>query len=775
MGILSRVLFFEIAASAVLGSLLFIFVLFLQKASQLFSILVNSSATPETVGALFLLLLPATMPLTLPLGAAAGTLIALSRMSSDGEVTALRAAGVPARRLVRPVTLFSLTAMAVTAACSLYITPWANQQSINVINRMGAAQLTAEIQPRVFDESFPQKVLYVDDVLPGQPVRWRNVLLADLTPPEQRQSAATERGAGPSVTLASEAVVVPDPSHNRLQMSLLRSSTYEAGPDPQSYHKVSSPTREQVLEGRPRGEVRAKLYSATPSGELLRLESPPAEARIELHQRFALPLACLLLALCGVPLGVSSRKGGKSAAIVITVFFAFLYYMSLVSLIGLAREGRLAPEVAVWLPNTGFALMAVLLLARLERPGDADFIEWLRGWAMHHWGRLRGAISNGGAPRLPLLANGRRYFLLPQVIDTFVLSGFLFYFLTLLTSFVLLTEVFNFFELLGDTFRNNIPMSELLSYLLFLAPKLIYDAAPVSALVAVLVTFGVLAKNNEITAFKACGVSLHRLALPVFAAGLALSGVLFVFDYSLVTRANIVQDALRDKIKGRPAQTYLSPDRKWIHGTGKRIFYYRYFDPDQAILGGVSVYEYETEPMRLLRHVYAESARWEPRLNTWVFQNGWVRDVREGEDRYRNYQGETATFAEITETPAYFQKEVRTYKQMDYAQLRDYIRELRQSGFNTLPLQVQFHKKFAVPLFVFIMSMLAAPFAFLTGTRGAMTGVGISIGIAIMYFASNSLFEQLGNAGQLPPAMAAWSPNALFTIVGGYLLTRLRT
>jgi lipopolysaccharide export LptBFGC system permease protein LptF len=270
-------------------------------------------------------------------------------------------------------------------------------------------------------------------------------------------------------------------------------------------------------------------------------------------------------------------------------------------------------------------------------------------------------------------------------------------------------------------------------------------------------------------------VSLHRLALPVFAAGLALSGALFAFDYSLVTRANIIQDALRDKIKGRPAQTYLSPDRKWIHGTGKRIFYYRFFDPDQGILGGVSVYEYETEPMRLSRHVYAESARWEPRLNTWVFQNGWSRDVREGEDRYRNYQGETATFAGITEAPAYFQKEVRTYKQMDYAQLRDYIGELKQSGFNTLPLQVQFHKKFAVPLFVFIMSMLAAPFAFLTGTRGAMTGVGISFGIAIIYFASNSLFEQLGNAGQLPPAMAAWSPNALFTLVGGYLLTRLRT
>ncbi len=774
MGILSRTVFREIAASAALGSLLFIFVLFLQKASQLFSILVNSSATPETVGSLFLLLLPATLPLTLPLGAAAGTLIALSRMSSDGEVTALRAGGVPARRLARPVTAFALTAMALTGTCSLWLTPWANQETIRVINQLGAAQLTAEIQPRVFDESFPNKVLFVEDVLPGQPVRWNNVLLADLTPPEQRQSTATERGAGPSVTLASQAVVAPDPENNRLQLSLLRSSTYEAGPDPQSYHKVSSPTREQVLEGRPRGEVRAKLYSATPTMALLREKDPPLEARIELNQRLALPLACLLLALCGMPLGISSRKGGKSAALVITVFFAFLYYMSLVSLIGLAREGRLAAEVAVWLPNAGFALMAVVLLARLERPGDADVVDWVRGWAAHHWGRLRGTIRNGGG-RAPAKLNGRRYFLLPQVIDTFVLSGFMFYFLTLLTSFVLLTEVFNFFELLGDTFKNNIAMGELLRYLVFLAPKLVYDAAPVSALVAVLVTFGVLAKNNEITAFKACGVSLHRLALPVFVASLALSGALFVFDYGIVTRANIIQDALRDKIKGRPAQTYLSPDRKWIHGTGKRIFYYRFFEPDQGILGGVSVYEYETGPMRLRRHIYAESARWEPRLNTWVFQNGWSRDVREGEDQYRNFQGETATFAGIEEDPAYFRKEVRTYKQMDYAQLRDYIAELRQSGFNTVPLQVQLHKKFAAPLFVFIMALLAAPFAFLTGSRGAMMGVGVSFGVAIAYFVANSLFEQLGNAWQLPPEMAAWSPNAAFTLVGAYLLTRLRT
>lgn len=773
MGILSRVLVREIATSSLLGAVLFVFVLFLQKAGQLFSILVNSTTTPGTVGYLFLLLLPATMPLTLPLGVLVGTLIALSRMSSDGEITAMRASGIPARRLMIPVTAFAILAMTLTGFCSLWLTPWSNAETINVINRMGAAQLTAEIQPRVFNESFPNMVLYVGDVLPGSPARWRPVFMADLTPPDQRKGATTETGEGPRVTVAREAVVSVDATHNRLQMSMLDGASYEPGPEPERYYTIGFPKGDQELGAQRRGEVRAKLFSATPTDELLGEIKESLEARIEFHQRLALPLACVLLALTGIPLGVSSRKGGKSAAFVITVFFAFLYYMTLVSMIGLAREGKVGAEIAVWTPNALFAVFALVLLLRLEKPGDHDFVDSIRSWARHHIMRLRGAIESGPGAALP--GTGGRFFLVPQVIDTFVLSGFFFYFVMLLGSFVLMTEIFNFFELMGDVFKNGIAISELLRYLFFLTPKLMYDAAPISVLVAVLVTFGVLAKNNEITALKACGVSLHRLALPIFMACLFLSGLLFVFDHYVVTQANIVQEALRDKIKGRPAQTYLNPNRKWYVGRGNWIYYYKYFEPEQGILGGVSIFQFDKGEFRLSRHVYAERARWEPKLSRWVFQDGWVRDLGKGKDNFRTFKGETATFAEYDEPPSYFLKEVKTYKQMNYQQLDQYIAELGQSGFNTIPLQVQFHKKFAVPLFVFVMSLLSVPFAFLTGSRGAMTGVGVSLGIAIAYFVVNSLFEQLGNVGQLPPEIAAWSPDAMFTLVGGYLLTRLRT
>ena len=80
-----------------------------------------------------------------------------------------------------------------------------------------------------------------------------------------------------------------------------------------------------------------------------------------------------------------------------------------------------------------------------------------------------------------------------------------------------------------------------------------------------------------------------------------------------------------------------------------------------------------------------------------------------------------------------------------------------------------------MPLFALILAMISVPFAFVTGNRGALAGVGVSFGIAIAYWAVIQLFEQVGNVNQLPAALAAWSPDALFSLAGMYLLARMRT
>ena len=92
MRILTRAVFREIMSSALLGTLLFTFVLFLQRAGKSFELLARSASNLETVGYLFLLILPFPLTFALPVGALVGILIGLSRMSSDGEIVGLRAA-----------------------------------------------------------------------------------------------------------------------------------------------------------------------------------------------------------------------------------------------------------------------------------------------------------------------------------------------------------------------------------------------------------------------------------------------------------------------------------------------------------------------------------------------------------------------------------------------------------------------------------------------------------------------------------------------------------
>jgi LPS export ABC transporter permease LptG/LPS export ABC transporter permease LptF len=783
MGILSRAVFREVSQSAILGTILFTFVLFLQRVGKLFEIVVRSSAAPQTVGQLFLLAIPFTLSFTVPLGVLVGVLLALSRMSSDAEITAMRAAGVSSRKVAPPVLAFAVLGMLITATASLWLTPYSISKTTRMLNHLVAEELTADVQPRVFDEDFPNTVLYVGDVIPGALTRWRNVFVADLRPPSERNANSEERSAdAPRITIASDAIAIADIAHNHIQLSMLNETTHEIGKDSTHYYKTSSPRGEQVLDAVKPNEVHAKEYTEMDTVPLYREAylNPKLEpdkriaARIELHQRFALPPACVLLALIGIPLGISTRKGGKSTAFVFTAALAFLYWMGLIAANGLAKQQKLPVGVAVWIPNGIFAVIGLILLIRLELPSSRDWVAIVadRIGATVRW--LQRLMPNAKGAARPA-RRSVRFPLLLQVVDTYVLTSFLFYFALLLASMVLMTHVYTFFELLNDIVKNQISMWEVVTYLFFLTPRLIYDSTPVSVLVAVLITFGVLTKHNEVTAFKACGVSLYRMAVPVLVTCFFLSGGLFAFDHYYLPQADRKQDALRNHIKGRAPQTYLRPDRKWIFGKGNRIYYYKYFDPAQRVMFGVSVYELDPVSFRLSRHIYAERARWERGLRKFIFENGWSRDFTPKGERFQDFTGAATTFSELNEPPEYFLKEVLQDKQMNFEQLAAYIKELQQSGFDTIALQVQFYRKFAVPLLALVMALISIPFSFMVGNRGAMAGVGVSFAIAIAYWSIGKLSEQIGNVNLLPAAIAAWSPDVVFSLAGLYFFTRMRT
>jgi len=779
--LLSRYVFREILTSAVLGTLLATFVIFLQEAaSKLFEVLVNSTnVAPRTVLELFGWAMPPVLPLTIPFGVLVGILIGLGRMASDGEITAMRAAGVSSRRVILPVLVFAGLGMALAAFASLRLAPLSMRETARIIQELAETQLSAQIEPRVFNEDFPNKILYVLDVGPGPVVKWNHVFIADVTPPAQRQSGMRDKAVGPLITVAREAIAVSDPHHNRIELTLHDYSTHEMGKDMVA-NDTTAPLGTQGLDASPPKQESLRSIAMNTRQLMAYPRNGPdyTETRIELHRRFALPLACITLALVGIPLGIATRKGGKSAGYVIGFFLGFFCYnLSSVALIGVAKQKTLPVPVAVWLPNFAFLIAGLILLYRMERPGDRDLL----GAFSRFSGRFAKAFTDrfGGRPGAPRVRRVRlaRLPLLPQLIDTYILSNFVFYLVVVLASLVSMILVYNFFELMGDMIRNQIPLSEMFTYLFFLTPEMIYEMLPFSVLVAALIQLGVLSKQNEITAFKACGVSLYRLATPVLLGCTLFSAALFAFDYSYVPNANVRQDALRDEIKGKPKQTYLRLDHKWIMGhDSRRIYYYVYFDPTAHTMAGVNVFDVDPVSFRLRREIVAERAQWDPYIRKWLFENGWSCEFEaQSCSNFKSFASETATFADLTETPDYFLTEVTKEQQMNFLQLDRYISNLQERGFRTAKLQVQYYLKFAIPLFALIMAMIAVPFGFLVGSRGAMTGIGISLAIGISYKGLGILFEKLGDAGLLWPTMAAWSPDVLFALGGAYLLLRMRS
>jgi lipopolysaccharide export LptBFGC system permease protein LptF len=112
---------------------------------------------------------------------------------------------------------------------------------------------------------------------------------------------------------------------------------------------------------------------------------------------------------------------------------------------------------------------------------------------------------------------------------------------------------------------------------------------------------------------------------------------------------------------------------------------------------------------------------------------------------------------------------------MSVLELRHYIEELRQSGFDVVRLTVQFYRKFSYPLVALVVVLIGIPFGFTVGRKGALSGIALSLGIAVAFWSISSLFQAMGNLNQLPPAVAAWTPDVLFGMGGAYLMLRVRT
>jgi LPS export ABC transporter permease LptF/LPS export ABC transporter permease LptG len=775
MRILTRYILREVSSHAVIGAAIFTFVLFTRDLGRILELVVRASAPLPSVAEIFFYTVPLALTYTIPMAVLVGILIGLSRLAADSEITAMRASGMGVWNFGRILAIFIAAAWFLALLNSVYIAPWSLASLGRLEDQIKGSQASYEVQPRVFYEGFPKLVLYVQDVHSAQGgAVWDGVFLADISDP-----------SNPVITLAHEGILVPE-GQDRLHLHLTDGSTHETDPAQADHYQISTFQQTDIPidlasnDNKSDDQVPYKAMSTRSLRERARA-ADPATARlyeIEFYNRFALPTACVVLAMVGIPLGLSSKKSGKSGGFVLTIVLVFVYYF--ISLLGasLAKQGRVPPAFGAWLANLVFFAAALILLWQVERrPLSLSAIKLARRREKTPASNLtflerrrtrRDAFERAASRRRVFSAS------FPTVLDDYILRDFFVYLAMIVAAFLVLLLVFTLFELLGDILRNQTPAIVVAEYLLNVSPYLIYSVAPLIMLLAVLITFGMLNRSNEITAIKATGTSVYRIVIPVLVASSFVAAGLFFADQFYLPHTNKRQEALHNQIKGKPAQTYLRPDRRWIFGQHNDIYYYQFFDADRNQFANLTIFQLDPANFTISERIHAERAHWADSMGRWIYEQGWQR-LLHGPAIAGYHTFDVSTFPQVGEPPSYFKKEVKQYTEMNYEELRRYIRDLQQSGFDVVHLRVQLNKKLSYPLITLIMAVLAVPFSLSASKKGAVTGIATAVGIAVVYTVVSRLFEAMGDVSQLPPALAAWSPDLIFAMVGAYLVLKIPT
>ena len=765
---LDRYIFREILTPGLLALVALTFIVFSRSVGPLLEIIVRQSPTASEIWAVVVASLPAVLSVTLPMGVLVGILTGFSRMSSDSEAIALRASGISMWRILRPVFVFASLACAATLVLTVWVAPYTTANLRSLQAQLVRRHPSIDLRPRVFYEkaNWPYLLFVNDSIRLDRGLQIHGILLVDTKDPEQ-----------PEVTLAESGRILPADDGQSIQLTLLNSSKHVVSPGGSNTYEIVSVPGEQTLSvpvpiSPPSTSV--PVTEVTTRDLWDRLNRGPVDPadRAEFHQRLALPFACLAFALIGLPLGVSTHRGGRSMGLVLSLILMFGYYMALIGGSRATTVGSFSPVLGAWLPNLIFAILGLILLSRSDKQHQNRVLMFL-GRGIEHLSTTLSSLKVRGRSVTRWAYSLRFRLRFFRLLDAYVLRGFWFFFLIVLGVFSALFVVVTLFELLPYIIKNHPSLGTVVSYFLYYLPQIFYFVIPLAVLLAILINLGTLTKTNEILAVKAGAISLYRMSLPLVLMGALVSGTVYMMQDYVLPFTNKRQDEYHDTIKNSAPQTYRDPSRKWMMGSANRLYNYNFFDPATDSFANISILTIDPKSFQLREWFYAKRGVWTG--SSWNFEDGWVREISPDQNKEKRQQQFSQKLVTELDPPSYFKKEVREADQMSYRELESYVADLRRSGVDVSGLTVDLYRKLSFPLVSFIMALIGIPFSFKTGRKGAFYGIGFCLAVGILYWFTFELFRKLGGINQLDPFVAAWFPNLIFGAGGFWLMLRVKT
>lgn len=343
------------------------------------------------------------------------------------------------------------------------------------------------------------------------------------------------------------------------------------------------------------------------------------------------------------------------------------------------------------------------------------------------------------------------------VIKKHILIEFLKVLLFTFTAFCSLFVLIDFIEKVDDFMDNKASAGVMFMYFLYKTPFIFSQVIPISVLMATLISLNILNKNNEITALKSSGTNLIDAFSPLFVAGLAISVFVFFLNEVVTPSAKrlsseIEQSWLKSTSKSKQLGTF-TKEGYWIK-TENSIIKIKSFENNNEILHGVTIYKIND---KLSGSISIPTIKWTGK--------SWIQVTKTpvaSAQSILQYLPEPSKLGTSTK---------KTYRDMYFTELYEYIEELEAHGHQTSLYKVELYSKVAFPLVSFIMVLIGIPFGLKSGRQGSVSmGIALSFLIAFSYWIIFGITISLGTRGIVPPIIGAFFTDILFFAIGVLML-----
>lgn len=354
-----------------------------------------------------------------------------------------------------------------------------------------------------------------------------------------------------------------------------------------------------------------------------------------------------------------------------------------------------------------------------------------------------------------------------KLLDRYVVRNFLQVYLYCIIGFLSIWLIFDVSDNISTFIDEHFGFNLVMRYYATQVPQIFIILLPVALLLALLFSLGRMSRANEIVSMLTAGVSIPRMLLPLIGVGLLTVAASFALNYSVAPHAELARKTFLSLSR---SHEILIQGQIFRNRTDARTWFIQSFRPGHNLFNTVQVLQQDAHD-NIVTSYLAARAVYEPQTKTWELEGAKVVQYDQAGNIIDEKLYPSLKIEHWSETPFRLSSANVRAEYLSVPELRQYLQFNSDFPVTMLaPFRTHFQYRLALPWTCLVVVCIAAPLGIGYSRRGVLASVAGAVLLVFSMDFLTHLFLALGEGDRVPPLVAAWTPNLIFSVIGLYLL-----